>query len=165
LFLSKYDTKYLSGDWFEEYIYFKIKTELHLDESEIATGLNLIKENTPNEIDVIFIFDHKLYIIECKTSIIDKRKIMRIRDGILVEEEKNIKLLPEILYKSDALRNKFGLFANTMLLTLEELRNDDDTPMDDYKSHFDRAVMSNVSIFSKKDLVSEMEIGKLIKIH
>ena len=90
---------------------------------------------------------------------------MRIRDGILVEEEKNIKLLPEILYKSDALRNKFGLFANTMLLTLEELRNDDDTPMDDYKSHFDRAVMSNVSIFSKKDLVSEMEIGKLIKIH
>ena len=165
LFLSKYDTKYLSGDWFEEYIYFKIKTELHLDESEIATGLNLIKENTPNEIDVIFIFDHKLYIIECKTSIIDKRKIMRIMDGILVEEEKNIKLLPEILYKSDALRNKFGLFANTMLLTLEELRNDDDTPMDDYKSHFDRAVMSNVSIFSKKDLVSEMEIGKLIKIH
>ncbi len=153
--LSKKDTKYLSGDWLEEYIYFRIKTELSLSDNEIATGLNLRKESTPNEIDIIFIYNHKLYVIECKTSIIDRRTIKRIRLGVEVEEEKDFNLLSEIIYKSDALRSDFGLFANTSILTLEEIKNEDGSPLGGYETHFDRAKLSNIKIISKRDLVQD----------
>jgi hypothetical protein len=160
--LSKKDTKYLSGDWLEEYIYYKIKNELNLSDNEITTGLNIKKQNTPNEIDIIFIYNHSLYIIECKTSILDKRTIKKIRAGVEVEEEKDINLLPEVLYKSDALRSDFGLFANTSVLTLEEIKNKDDTPIDSCKIHFDRAKLSNIKIISKRDLVQDLVSFKIL---
>lgn len=153
--LSKKDTKYLSGDWLEEYIYFMIKKELNLSDTEISTGINLLKKSTQNEIDIIFIYDHKLYIIECKTSIFDKRTIKRIRDGKEVEENKEFNLLPEIIYKSDALRSEFGLFAKTSILTLEEIKNDDGSPINGYETHFDRAKLSNIKIISRRDLVRD----------
>ena len=162
--LNKKDTKYLSGDWLEEYIYFKLKEELKLNDKEIATGLNLKKENTPNEIDVIFIYDHKLYIIECKTSIIALQTIKRIRNGVEVEEQKEIKLLPEIIYKSDALRNKFGLFAKTYILTLEEIKTEAGEPIEGYQTHFDRAELSRINIISKRDLTSSKQIRELLNI-
>lgn len=164
--LNKKDTQYLSGDWLEEYIYYKIKEELNLADNEIATGITLTKENTTNEIDVIFIYQHKLFIIECKTSIIDNRKIKIIRKGEEVEEEKNIKLLPEIIYKSDALRTKFGLFANTAILTLEEIKNEDNSPIDKaYEGHFERAKLSKINIISKRDLKNNNDIKDILKIH
>lgn len=162
--LTKKDTKYLSGDWFEEYVYYSIKKDLNLDEEEISTGLNLIKGGAPNEIDVIFIYKHKLYIIECKTSVFDKRKIKRIREGKEVEEEKDINLLPEVIYKSDALSKKFGLFATTSIFTLEEIKNENGTPKDNFNKHFDRAELSKIRILSKRDLISGSKISDLTKI-
>lgn len=153
--LTKNDTKYLSGDWFEEYVYYKIKNELNLNDNEIATGLNLKKEDTPNEIDVIFIYNHKLYIIECKTSIIEEKSIKRIREGKEVEEKKDVKLLPDILYKSDALRNKFGLFSNTSIFTLEEIKDEKGGPVSGYETHFSRAELSNIKLISRRDLVKK----------
>ncbi len=164
--LNKKDTQYLSGDWLEEYIYYKIKEELALADVEIATGITLTKENTTNEIDIIFIYQHKLFIIECKTSIIDSRKIKIIRKGEEVEEEKDIKLLPEIIYKSDALRAKFGLFANTAILTLEEIKNEDNTPIDKaYEGHFERAKLSRIQIISKRDLMNKTNMKELLNIN
>jgi hypothetical protein len=162
--LKEKDTKYLSGDWLEEYVYFSVKQELKLDEEEIATGLNLKKEGTPNEIDVVFIYNHKLFIIECKTSIFDKRTIKRIREGKEVEEEKQINLLPEVIYKSDALRGKFGLFANTSIITLEEIKDKSGKPLDNFQVHFDRAELSRINIISKKDIISDKNISSLINI-
>ncbi|MBN2663642.1 MAG: DUF1887 family protein [Bacteroidales bacterium] len=163
--LNKKDTQYLSGDWLEEYIYYQIKEELNLDDSEIATGITLTKENTQNEIDVVFIFEHKLYIIECKTSIIDRRKLKIIRKGEEVEEEKDVKLLPEIIYKSDALRAKLGLFANTVILTLEEIKNEDGTPIDKaYENNFERAKLSRIQIISKRDFMDKKDMKELLKI-
>lgn len=163
--LDKKETKYFSGDWLEEYVYFKIKDELNLNDDEILTGCTLKKEQTNNEIDVIFIHNHKLFIIECKTSIIDKRKFEKIKEGIKVEEIKDFKLLPEILYKSDALRNKFGLFANTAILTLEEIKNEDGTAIDDaYKDHFERAKLSRIQIVSKRDLKQNRNLKDVLNI-
>jgi hypothetical protein len=162
--LSKKDTKYLSGDWFEEYVYFKIKDELQLSEEEIATGLNLNKEGTPNEIDVVFIHDHKLYIIECKTSVIDLRNVRLIRAGQEAEEERKVKILPEVIYKSDALRSKFGLFANTSIFTLEEIKTSDGKPKSGYEIHFERAELSKINIISKGDICSDKTMKELLKI-
>jgi hypothetical protein len=155
--LNKYETKCLSGDWFEEYVYFKIKEELDLSDDEIGTGYNLTKQNTPNEIDVIFVYKHRLYIIECKTSVIDIRLMPN-------NEVKEFKLLPEIIYKSDALRSKFGLHAHTSILTLEEIKEDDGTPKEGYKTHFERAELSRINILSKMDFASGNSISDLLKI-
>ncbi len=156
--LDKKETKYLSGDWFEEYVYFKIKAELNLNDDEIGTGYNLVKQNIPNEIDVIFVYQHRLYIIECKTSVIENRLMP---DGSL----KEFKFLPEVIYKSDALKNKFGLQANTSIFALEEIKNDDGTPCEGYKTHFDRAELSRINILSKQDFKSGNSIKNLLKIN
>lgn len=145
--LNKKETKYLSGDWFEEFVYYKIKSELNLNDDEIGTGYNLIKENTPNEIDVLFVYQHKLHIIECKTSVVDLRTSP---DG----SKKEFKLLPEVIYKSDALRSKFGLFAHTSILTLSEIKNEDGKPLKGYETSFDRAELSKIRLISKKDFQS-----------
>lgn len=155
--LSKSETKYLTGDWFEEYVYFKIKAELNLDDTEIGTGYNLIKKGTPNELDVLFIYHHKLYIIECKTDVIELRTLP---DG----SKKEFKLLPEIIYKSDALRSKFGLFANTSIFTLGEIKSEDGKPLKGYETSFDRAELSRIKLISKRDFKSGESIKNLLKI-
>jgi len=162
--LNKKDTKYLSGDWFEEFIYYKIKNELNLSDDEIATGIQIKKENTPNEIDVIFVFNHQLYIIECKTSIIERRKITVIRNGVKQEEEKDIKFLPGILNKSDALRNKFGLYAKTSIITLETIKDNDNKPLPGYESHLERAKLWRIQVISRNDLKSTLSILKQLNI-
>ncbi len=156
--INKKETKYLSGDWLEEYIYYKVKDELALEDDEIGTGYHLKKQDTSNEIDILFVYQHRLFIIECKTSIIDYRVMPD-------ETKRKIKLLPEIIYKSDALRSKFGLFANTSIFTLEEIKNDDGTPIKGYESHFDRADLSKIKIISKKDFLTDKPIKELLKIH
>jgi hypothetical protein len=163
--LSEKDTKYLSGEWLEEYVYYKIKDDLNLADNEIATGINIKKDNTVNELDVIFIFNHKLYIIECKTSIYDKRKIEIIKNGEKKEKDKDINLLSEIIYKSDALRSKFGLFANTYILTLEEIKNEDGTPKQNLSEHFKRAELSRIKIISRQDLIKEKSIKNILNIN
>lgn len=161
--LSKKDTKYLSGDWFEEFVYFKIKNEYNLSDDEIATGINLEKQGTPNEIDVIFILDDKLYVVECKTSIFDRRTIKRMRDGKEVEEIKGVNLLPEVLYKSDALRGTFGLFAKTSIFTLEELKDENGLPLQDHKTHFERADLSKITIASKRDILLGRSMKEILE--
>jgi hypothetical protein len=156
--LDKKETKYLSGDWFEEYVYYKIKEELSLCDDEIGTGYNLTKQNTPNEIDVIFVYKHRLYIIECKTSVVENRLMP---DNSM----KEFKFLPEVIYKSDALKSKFGLQANTYIMTLEEIKNLDGTPAEGYKTHFDRAELSRINILSKQDFKSGTTIKYLLKIN
>jgi hypothetical protein len=155
--LNKYDTKYLSGDWFEEYVFYKIKDELNLNEVEIATGVNLQKKGSPNEIDVLFVYKNKLYIIECKTSIFD---IRILPNG----KSKEINLLSEVIYKSDALRGKFGLFANTSIVTIDEIKNDDGTPIDKFKVHFERADLSRITIISRKDIIQKSFFKELLNI-
>lgn len=155
--LNKKETRYLTGDWFEEYVYFKIKDEFGLAEDEIATGCKINKQNIPNEMDVLFVHKHKLYIIECKTSIYDERILPN-------GEKKKLNLLPEIIYKSDALRSKFGLFAKTSVVTLEEIKTIDGAPKPDHLKHFERAELSRIDIISKKDIQQNTLFREIFKI-
>lgn len=162
--IDKYEVRYLTGDWFEEYIYYKVKEELSLSDSEIGKGYKLTKDIVPNEIDVLFIYEHKLYIIECKTSFYHSVAFIEEKDGEKKERIKQKNLLPEIIYKSDALRTKFGLFANTSVFTLSPLKDDNNEIIKNLKPHVERAELSRITLVSKKDIIENKSIKELLKI-
>lgn len=104
--------------WFEEYVYFRIKKELNLSDKEILTGIKLYdlkqeKENptyqNDNETDVIFIYNNKPYIIECKFGV-GKEKI-------------NTQNLNQIIYKLSSLNKRFGLSARSTIFTLSDFNS------------------------------------------
>ena len=106
--INKNETKYLTGEWFEEYIYPIIKTTLGKTDAEIGMGVQLIKGDTPNEYDIIFTHNNSLYVIECKTDIADD------------EEGKISYLFTNTLYKAATLKKEFGLWVNYYLFALND---------------------------------------------
>lgn len=187
--LSENEIKYLTGDWFEEYVGNRIKNELDLEDSQLLIGAEIFKEISPsskndvavllnmtssgleksvNEIDVMFIYKNQFYSIECKTSIIDI-KLAPNTKGEMVEKEVNI--LGETLYKSDSLKNKFGLFAKTTIMTMtnfESYINDKDLNKKNNKTRqmeefIGRANLSNIKLVDKSMLNSETSLYSLIK--
>jgi hypothetical protein len=139
-YLSKSEIKYLTGEWFEDYVYTLVKNFYKLSEEEIGVGWHLQKgeNNVPNEFDVLFIKDKKLNIIECKTSVFSS-----------AVDKKNI--ITETIYKVDALRNNLGLFAKTNIFTLSDLNKSDAS----IKSSIDRAKEFKIMICGKADFQDE----------
>lgn len=135
--LSKMETKYLTGDWFEEFFYYKLKDAKNLEDEAIATGCVIRKNNIPNEFDILFVENDQLKVLECKTFI--------WKD---VEEKQSI--LGETIYKLDSLKNKFGLFASPFILTLSELISSR------LKEHLERARDNRVQVIGK-DKLSDLE--------
>jgi len=98
--LSKYEARYLTGGWFEEYTFSYIKE--HLQPDDILLDVTFKTENGQvNELDVVFTLNNKLYVIECKTGGVNKA----------------IEAAP-IIYKAAALKKFFGLAANTIIFSL-----------------------------------------------
>ncbi len=64
--------KWLSGEWWEDYLYATIKKDLMLGEDCIAQGVRLehclseANTDSDNELDVIFIYQNQLYAVEGK---------------------------------------------------------------------------------------------------
>lgn len=139
--LTKNEVKYLTGEWFEEYVYSLVKNHFQLSDDEIGVSWHLQKgeNNTPNEFDVLYIRDKKLNIIECKTNIISSDNGYK----------KN--LITETIYKVDSLRNNLGLFAKTNIFTLSDL-NESDTSI---RSSIDRAKEFKITICGKADFQDE----------
>ena len=68
--LQRKEIEYLTGGWFEEYVYYLIKKNVNPDEMAIGVhidGCTEIKHN--NELDVCFIKNNQLVVIECKSGI------------------------------------------------------------------------------------------------
>ncbi len=95
--------RYITGGWFEEFVYQKIKAELNLADEKIALNVRIEKEKDTNELDVIYIKDNRLHYIECKS---------------FIDEKDDKDLLNQTLYKSQAIiKSKFGLNAKSYLYT------------------------------------------------
>jgi hypothetical protein len=139
--LTKNEVKYLTGEWFEDYVYSLIKNKYQLSDEEIGVGWQLQKgeNNTPNEFDVLYIKDKKLNIIECKTSVMLSGTSFK----------KNI--ITETIYKVDSLRNNLGLFAKTNIFTLSDLNESDAS----IRSSIDRAKEFKIMICGKADFQDE----------
>ena len=73
--LSKREVEYLTGGWFEEYVYFLIKKRVK--PQDIALGVRIwrdnVKQKHDNELDVVFTKGNKLFVIECKTGVQTKQ--------------------------------------------------------------------------------------------
>ena len=100
--LQNYEIEYLTGGWFEEYVYALIKNVLQPD--DIAMGVHIsngiIKHN--NELDVCFMKANKLFVIECKT-------------GVTSES-----LYNEIVYKVCALKEVLLGTSNSYIFSLKK---------------------------------------------
>ncbi len=190
--LTAEEVKYLSGEWLEEYVGLKIKDELNLSGDEIFIGTNISKEvgnsreknsmrlllgedanlkntDSKNEMDVMFMFEGKFYSIECKSSIIAYKTVIG-KDGNPVDRPYNI--LGETIYKSDSLKNKFGLFPQTTILTLTDLHeywsdNKDkgtrNTRMREMEDFINRANLSNIKLVDRKMINGSESIFELLK--
>jgi hypothetical protein len=132
--LNKNEIEYLTGGWFEEFVYFKIKKELNLEGDYIKIGVKIARgeKNIDNELDVIFLKDYTLYSIECKTSILDSNNEKR-------------SIMSETIYKAKALQKDFGLTAKPRIYTLSSKQEIKDSGME-------RARYFDIEIKSGEDL-------------
>ena len=129
-FLSKDIIEFLSGNWFEEYIYFESLS--NISEEFLAVHLYIHKNGVPNDIDVALIHDNKFYYIECKT--------------LLKSGEKG-SILGETLHKMNSIKTKFGLSVYPILATLEEKEKDF------IKSQSDRFKDMRIKLLSREDIL------------
>lgn len=181
--LSNLEVKYLTGEWFEEYIGVRLKEELNLENDKILIGAEIRKsisqsedgdqvkkllggiELSPlpkNELDVMFMLNGKFHVIECKTSIIDTRKVPD-KTGKEIDKDENI--LGETIYKSDALKTKFGLFANSYIFTLTDFKEyikDDLAKTKQMEVLINRSMLSKIKLIDKEKITSSICLKDLL---
>lgn len=99
--LTKYETQYLTGGWFEEYMYHKIKANIHPQDIGLGILIRRTERSNQNDLDVVFTLGNKLFVIECKTGIDGER------------------MFNETVYKATAIKETvLGLSANTFIVSL-----------------------------------------------
>ena len=76
--LTKDEIEYLTGGWFEEYVYYMVKK--HIKPQDIALGIHISRKGAKhsNELDVVFTKGNKLFVIECKTGVQTERMFNEI---------------------------------------------------------------------------------------
>lgn len=110
----KLDKPYLTGKWFEEWLYYNIKESLKLDNSQIAYNLKLKSRysnrqtDSDNEIDVAFVYKNNLYIVECK---------------VYTKKQMDGEKITRAIYKIATLRQSIGLKASACVAILSDFGN------------------------------------------
>lgn len=193
--LNNLEVKYLTGEWFEEYIGERLKKELELGDEDILIGTQISKEIadkkdlntmakfgimyegkdvTPNEIDVMFMKNGKFHVIECKTSIFDivQKQKMNKKGKPCVDDnnnpifiDKKVNILGETIYKSDALKTKFGLFAKSYIFTLTDFKEEigsDKNQLEKLQGLLNRASLSGINISDKNLICKEESLKNLL---
>jgi len=122
-YTDDYAQKYYEGEWFEEYVYQRVKEEQQLEEDKICTGVQLYRENsgslTDNEIDIMFVKENQLYVGECKMSLNPKFSPEMTK----YEKEREMKSnLENYMYKLAAISNDFGIVVYPYIFTLHWTR-------------------------------------------
>jgi hypothetical protein len=157
--LNKYEIKYLTGEWFEEYVSNRLKEELMLADDYIKTGIEISKINkkgelVKNELDVVFLWRNKIYVVECKTSVFATELLP---DG---SKSKPKSIIGETLYKSDSLKQGLGLFANTSIFILDSIAE----YMPNLQSHLSRAELFGIDVVDKEAIKMASTLSSLLKI-
>lgn len=101
--------KYESGEWFELYCYDYFKKCFDLTNNEICSGVKIKRTDSSealpssNEIDVMFVYNHTLYVIECKVYLNGSIKMDRISPD---------------MYKLASVSSSFGLKCKKYLAVI-----------------------------------------------
>lgn len=106
--ISHTQLKYITGGWFEEYVYQKIKHDEKLSGDKIALNVEIEKQGDKNELDIVYIdSNNKLHVVECKSFI-----------------EESSELLKNTIYKAQAIKTKFGLNVKQWIYTKSKVTNE-----------------------------------------
>lgn len=99
--LLKEETQYITGGWFEEYIYHLIKDKLNPTDIRIGVCIQRTCTSNMNDLDVVFTIGNKLFVIECKTGV------------------GQVGLFNQIVYKAAALKEYLlGLSGHSYIFSL-----------------------------------------------
>jgi hypothetical protein len=107
---------FFTGGWFEQFVFYRLREQFGLDEGfiELRVKINNFPEphraGSDNELDVVFMVDNELYVVEAKVS--------------LGQARLNKTLLYNILFKLSALNRNFGLRSHPRLITLADLSSE-----------------------------------------
>lgn len=88
--LNKREIEYLTGGWFEEYVYYLVKKQIKPQDMAMGVRISRSGVRHDNELDVVFMKGNKLFVIECKTGVQTERlfneivyKVCAIREALL----------------------------------------------------------------------------------
>lgn len=102
--INKDEINFLTGGWFEQYVYYLMLKLIQPD--DIHIGVHIQKKNVPhhdNELDVVFTKNNHIYVMECKTGV-DSNKMFN-----------------EIVYKVCALKEALlGLSCHSFIISLKK---------------------------------------------
>jgi len=117
---------FVNGGWLEHHVFAVIQkirssnTHIH----DLAQGLEVIRGVVRNELDVAFLCDNKLHLIECKTK--------QFKQGS-----------SDVVYKLDALTDALGgLHASSMLISFQPLK----------KADINRAKQAHIHVCAGRDI-------------
>lgn len=135
------EIEYLTGGWFEEYIYNQI--QLRIAPQDMALGIEIMKTDghNQNDLDVVFTYGNKLFVIECKT-------------GISGES-----IFNQTVHKATALKETLlGLNGNTFIYSLSSDNKDQfkTTAKNMNLRYYDRKYFTDSALFD--ELIEDIKI-------
>jgi hypothetical protein len=107
--ITKNEIFYLTGGWWEEWCFQKIKDQSQLFDDQIALNVQIKKNEAENECDILFVEGNEIRIIECKAGF----------PGESISEKKEY--FSNAAYKLHSISTDFGLMARTFLYVSEGL--------------------------------------------
>lgn len=143
---SSQERAYYSGAWFEDYVYWRIRKQFNLTESHIAHSLKIYRatsgQSYDNEIDVAFMLNNALYVIECKVGM----------NGYNPAHSKRASAdtIEGYLYKLAAVSKDLGFQVHPYLFTIHDIS-------DSRESLDKRCQILGIKIIGRKEL-NEKEI-------
>ena len=128
---------YISGGWFEEYIYYNLQKTNPQDLLLNVRATNLLN----NEFDVFMLKNNILYFIECKTSV-------KVPKGNIINDT---------LYKLDSISHPAGLTARKILMCLDE-------EIFNKESVRNRAKQTRIKIITGSQLIPESIVEQFMRL-
>lgn len=133
-FADENSRSYAVGGWLEQYVYDvvnKHKAEWGVTDlcANVQVELKQGSHRVPNELDVVFLINNHLFIIECKTE----------KLGVEVSEDSKPAYM---IYKLDSLRKVGGLYTRPMLISMVRFQSYD----------VERARVSDIELITGNDL-------------
>ena len=135
--LTRVEIQYLTGGWWEEFCFHFIKERFGLREPFIAKGL--INTKTNNELDVVFVKENVLHVLECKTTILEK-----------LQFEDYLYKLAAIKSNQDGFGNGVKAYLFTNLIKRDLKTNKIDDTIQKRADAFDVKLVDKV-VFKKSD--------------
>lgn len=104
--------RFYAGEWFELFAYFKLKEVFDLNTDTIALSAKIYHKGgeptNDNELDVVYIYDNQLHVVECKVTM----------NGYDATPRDTVE---KYLYKMAAINKDFGLQVKSYLFTLHKM--------------------------------------------